>query len=99
MLPGDTEHTEVSNLSTPDTGDISEDESPNDTAGMIAAIGPENYVLVKKTAIRYACGLMASTTALCLGAVAIHPQPVVYGCVVTIWGSSAAFARRLVNKR
>jgi hypothetical protein len=75
--------------------EISEDLRP--TPGKVyPVVVPTEYSKVNKRRVNTVFYYLAGSSVLCLGAVAIEPNPIVQGTAIAIWTGSLALGRFLL---
>ena len=94
-MPGDTRHSQQVSL-TIKYSELSEDVT-SDPIGIGAVVGPEKYAKVKKWHINRVFYFLTCSSAMCLGTVALVPNPVVQGTALAIWAGSVGIGKFLLS--
>ena len=93
-MSGDTRHTKRVDV-TIRYQELSEDLVP-EPGTPETVIGPEEFTRIRKWHVKRVFYFLICSSALCLGAVVLAPQPAVQGTALGIWAASSGLARFLL---
>jgi hypothetical protein len=94
MMPGDARHTKRVDV-TIRYQELAEDLVP-EPGKPEAVIGTEEFARIRKWHVKRVFYFLICSSALCLSAVVLAPQPAVQGTALGIWAASAGLARYLL---
>jgi hypothetical protein len=94
-MPGNTRHVKRVEATFKYAEEISEEIAPRPGKPEIV-LGPAEYVKIRKWHVTRVFYFLILSSALCLTAVAVAPQPAVQATAVAVWLATAGLARYLL---
>lgn len=94
-MSGDTRRTQRLELTLKYSDELSEDERPAPGIPGILLV-PEDYIRVRKWHVKRVFYFLTCTSALCLAAIVLAPEPAVQVTALGIWATSAGLAQFLL---
>jgi hypothetical protein len=95
-MPGDTRHTQSVELTFKYSEEIAENHIPASGKPEIV-IAPGEYARIRRDQVNRTFYFLTACSALCIGTVALVPQPAVQATALAIWAGSSGFARHLLS--